>query len=87
MKLMGSVDFGATSLPPWNTAGVGRIDSCQYFDHSRLARAVLSEQRMDLAAPDVEIHTIKRQRSGKLLAEPRDDEQPDRRKRRLILQS
>ena len=37
------------------------------FNQGGLAGAVLAEQRVDLAAPDVEIDAIKRQRPGKLL--------------------
>ena len=36
-------------------AGVGFVDPGQYFDQRRLARAVRSQKRVNLAATDVEI--------------------------------
>ena len=43
-------------------AGVGLVDARQDFDQRRFAGAVLAEQRMDLAATDVEIDVIERER-------------------------
>ena len=55
--------------------GVGLIDPSQYLDQRRLARAVLSQERMDLATADVEVDMIERKRPGEALDEPGHDEQ------------
>ena len=52
-------------------AGVGLVDARQDLDQGRLAGAVLAEQRMDLAATDVEVDVIERQRRGEALDESR----------------
>ena len=50
--------------------GVGFVDPSQYFDQRRLARAVLSQKRVDLAAADVEIDVIEREGPSEALDEP-----------------
>ena len=59
-----------------NFAGVRRVDTGEDFDQRRLAGAVLAEQRVDFAAPDVEIDAVERQRSGESLGEARHFEKP-----------
>ena len=51
-------------------AGVGFVDPRQYFDQRRFARSVLSQERMDLSAMDVEVDVIERERAGEPLDEP-----------------
>ena len=51
-------------------ARVGAVDSGQDFYQRGLAGAVLAEQRVDLAAADVEIDMIERQRRREALDEP-----------------
>ncbi len=65
MKAIGSFSaLGSTTRPRKPTlAGVGRIDAGQHLDQRRLAGAVLPEQRMHLAAPDIEIDVVERQRA------------------------
>ena len=64
-------------------AGVGFVDPGQYFDQRRFARAVLSQKRVDLAAADVEIDVIERERPGEALDEPGHRQQ----RRRLALRT
>ena len=62
-------------------ARVGFVDAGQDLDQRRLAGAVLAEQRVDLAAPHVEIDVVERQRRGEALDEARSSsEQPARRR-------
>ena len=56
-------------------AGVRRIDAGQDLDQRRLAGAVLAEQRMDLAAAQIEIDRVERERSGEMLGQAGDLEQ------------
>ena len=55
--------------------GVGLVDPSQYFDQGRFARPVLSEERVDLSATDVEVDVIERERAGEALDEPGHREQ------------
>ena len=51
-------------------AGVGFVHPRQDFDQRRLAGAVLSQERVDLAATDVEVDMIERKRPGEALDKP-----------------
>ena len=53
-------------LPPHVALG-RRVDAGHDLDERRFPRAVLAEKRVDLAASDVEIHVIERERAGELL--------------------
>ncbi len=64
---LGARTDGAAGEP--DLAGVGRVDPRQNLDQRRLAGAVLAEQRVDLAAPDVEIDVVERERRGEPLDE------------------
>ena len=48
-------------------AGVGFVDPGQYFDQRRLARPVLPEKRVNLAAANIKIDMIERERPGEAL--------------------
>ena len=54
---------------------VGLVDPSQYFDQGRFARSVLSEERMDLSAMDVEVDVIERECAGEALDQPGHCEQ------------
>ena len=56
-------------------ARVRLIDARQDFYQRGLARAVLAEQRMNLAASDIEIDVVERERPGEALGEAGDVEQ------------
>ena len=58
-----------------DVAGVGLVDPRQDFDQRRLARAVLSQERVDFSATDVEVDMIERKRPGEALDEPGHREQ------------
>ncbi len=51
-------------------AALGRIDAREDLDQGRLAGAVLAEQRVHLAALDLEVDGVERERAGEALAEP-----------------
>ena len=53
-------------------AGIGGVDAGEDLDQRRLAGAVLAEQRMHLAAPDVEVDVVERQRAGEALGQAAD---------------
>ena len=73
------IDAGADGMPVKDDlAGIGRVDPRQDLDQRRLARAILAEQRMDLARPDVEIHMVESQRAGKALGQARRRREADR---------
>jgi hypothetical protein len=50
-------------------ARVGPVDSGQNFDERRFAGAVLAEERVNLAAANVEVDVIQRKRPGEVLDE------------------
>ena len=67
-------------------AGVGLVDAGQDFDQRRFAGAVLAQQRVDLAAADVEIDVIEREGPGEALDESghrRSDAAPNGRVNRI----
>jgi hypothetical protein len=55
-------------------AGVGLIDAGQDLDEGGLARAVFTEQRMDLSRPDGEIHAVEGDHTGEALADAAEGE-------------
>ena len=58
-----------------DVARVGFVDPGQHLYQRRLAGPVLAEQRVDLAAADVEVDMIERDRAGESLDEPAHHEQ------------
>ena len=63
-----------------NFAGVRPAEAAQHLDQRRLARAVLAEQRMDLAARDGERHVVERDGRAERLAQAADFD-----RRRLLI--
>ncbi len=51
------------------------VDPSQYFDQGRFARSVLSEERVDLSAMDVEVDVVERECAGEALDQPGHCEQ------------
>ena len=77
---------GATARPSRRISPASaRVDAGENLDQRRLAGAVLAEQRMDLAATDVEIDRVERQRAGEALGQAGDREQ--RRRSALVMRS
>ena len=72
MKAIGSASVPGWASLPSNTisTGVGFVDPGEYFDQRRLARPVLPEQRVNLAAANVKVDVIERERPGEALDEP-----------------
>ena len=56
-------------------AGVGFVNARQNLDQGRLAGAVLTEQRVNLAAIEIEVDVIEGDRRGEALDEPGHDEE------------
>src|SRR5207237_5659371 len=63
----GDVHVGAAETDP---SGVPAVDAGKYFHEGRLARAVLSDERMDLAPTKLEAATAERLDAGEVLADP-----------------
>ena len=57
--------------PDFALVGVGGDFAREDVDQRRLARAVLADERMDLAGDDVEVHAVERADAGKLIEMPR----------------
>ena len=77
MKAIGRRFVGGTDRPAGerDLASVGVVDARQDLDQRRLAGAVLPEQRVNLAAANVEVDMIERERRGEALDEAGHDEQ------------
>src|SRR5207302_8829638 len=73
------VDVGAVQTDP---SGVPAVDAGKYFHEGRLARAVLSDERMDLAPTKLKAAAAKRLDAGEVLADPvhLDQQVADRRR-------
>jgi hypothetical protein len=56
-------------------AGIGRMHAGQHLDEGGLARAVLAEQRVDLAGADSEVHARQRHDSWKFLPDAAEFEE------------
>src|SRR4029077_21057857 len=54
--------------------GTGRVEPRQDLDQRRLARPVGADERVDLAAPDVEADSVDRARAGSRLPDALDAE-------------
>ena len=63
----GGVDVVDRHLLAFNEdlALLGDVDAAQHFDQRGLARAVLAQQRVDLAGQQLEIHALQRLDAGK----------------------
>jgi len=55
------------SVDPQLRAGIGCMEAGQYLDQGRLARAVLPEQTMHLAAPDLQANPVERLHAAEAL--------------------
>jgi hypothetical protein len=74
--------------PPDNLALVGLLDAIDDFNQGTFARAILTQQGMDITRPNAEIDRIIGEATGELLADPRQSQQGAgswRRRQRIYL--